>query len=355
MSDIPQEIVTEMLIRLPVEPLLRFRCVCKPWCALIDSQEFIKLHMKQNLESDRKLFLSGETLQAIDFDTIFTDNVAEIINVDPPVRVRSIGIEVIGCCNGLVSLYGSRYNRESVIMMWNPNTRKFQELPCLGKCDLNTNFGFGYDVPEVEFLEKDRCKLGGDCGVFAVGALHWVVGSSMFSPLQHIFAFDLATEKCQLVPQPECYVSEESHMDLAVLRGHLCLLFSFEREYADIWIMKDYGVKESWTKLASFVNSDLLSFGCLFPMSFSKSGKQILLNKDDEGLICYDPEEKSTWNVNLQGTLKKYLQFGVCSESLVRLRSCVPTDAKGGDQGLSKKKKSPKSGGFLSTGFKLVL
>ena len=37
-------VVTEVLLHLPVESLLRFRAVCKFWCDIIDCTPFRKLH-----------------------------------------------------------------------------------------------------------------------------------------------------------------------------------------------------------------------------------------------------------------------------------------------------------------------
>ncbi|KAJ0726993.1 putative F-box domain-containing protein [Helianthus annuus] len=48
MSDnIPFELQQLIINKLPVEPLIRFRSVCKAWKSLIDSPDFILNHIKQ--------------------------------------------------------------------------------------------------------------------------------------------------------------------------------------------------------------------------------------------------------------------------------------------------------------------
>jgi hypothetical protein len=50
---IPNDITAAILSRLPVSSLLRFRLVCRGWCSLIDSKDFVETHLlraKQNQE-----------------------------------------------------------------------------------------------------------------------------------------------------------------------------------------------------------------------------------------------------------------------------------------------------------------
>lgn len=53
--EIPQDLVVEILKRLPVKSLMRFKSTSKGWLALIKSPNFIKSHFR--FSSDRLLTL----------------------------------------------------------------------------------------------------------------------------------------------------------------------------------------------------------------------------------------------------------------------------------------------------------
>lgn len=61
-KDLPMELVTEVLARLPVKSLLRFRCVWKAWCCLISSPDFASLHLSRyHNHDDHTRFLVATT------------------------------------------------------------------------------------------------------------------------------------------------------------------------------------------------------------------------------------------------------------------------------------------------------
>jgi len=54
-----------------------------------------------------------------------------------------------------------------------------------------------------------------------------------------------------LILHPD-YGAERTHFTLGVLRDCLCILAGNGRQMvSDIWLMKEYGKRESWTKLFS--------------------------------------------------------------------------------------------------------
>ncbi|KAK7839379.1 putative f-box protein [Quercus suber] len=61
-SNLLQDLIAEILIRLPVKSVVRFLCVSKEWYSLITSSYFIKMHLKFSIETnrDRTLILNEE-------------------------------------------------------------------------------------------------------------------------------------------------------------------------------------------------------------------------------------------------------------------------------------------------------
>ena len=42
---LPEELIVEIILRLPVRSLLQFKCVCKTWKTLISNPQFAKRHL----------------------------------------------------------------------------------------------------------------------------------------------------------------------------------------------------------------------------------------------------------------------------------------------------------------------
>ncbi|PIA34200.1 hypothetical protein AQUCO_03800053v1 [Aquilegia coerulea] len=122
------------------------------------------------------------------------------------------------------------------------------------------------------------------------GALHWV-GCKRLTDLTHkvILAFDIGSRVFQEVHLPADYVHcNLCRMTLLVLDDSLCLFC--ERDLlAEVWLMKEYGVRESWTKLFTCE-------GYNFPRAITKIGNLIVQNH--EGSLClYDPRDQCCRNL----------------------------------------------------------
>nr|POE88526.1 f-box protein cpr30 [Quercus suber] len=64
-SQLPPEIINEILSRLPVKSLLRFLCVSMQWYARIKNQVFIKLHRQRSIEDNRDRTLILEQIARV--------------------------------------------------------------------------------------------------------------------------------------------------------------------------------------------------------------------------------------------------------------------------------------------------
>ncbi|XP_040955381.1 F-box protein CPR1-like [Gossypium hirsutum] len=99
----------------------------------------------------------------------------------------------------------------------------------------------------------------------------------------------------------------------------------------DVWIMKEYGVKESWVKLMSSTQLDFLP-GSPFvvPLAFSKNGNKVLFHKKELGgnwerdsLVWYDLGSKRVEKVGIEDLPLDYDVY-LYVESLVPLNDRCP-------------------------------
>ncbi|XP_059631849.1 F-box protein CPR1-like [Cornus florida] len=353
MSELPVDVIVDILSRLPVKPLLRFRCISKSWHALIDSPDFIKLHLNRSVETNtnRSIIFRDCGLHSIDFDSLDDDPV-ELVH---PLK-NGGGFEVVGSCDGLLCLCYS----EKDITLWNPSTRKHHKLPITpiefplecGSINHFIIYGFGYDsvsddykvVRLIEYYDRYYDSLGSEVKVYSLklnswrriqdfpysfrtwgvnavlasGALHWAVYQITEGSL--IAAFDLGVEEFRFMPQPD-YLDKNGEIFLEVLGGCLCIVSYHVRTCdVDIWVMMEYGVKESWTRLIYVAQP---SFLYMRPLAYSKSGGEVLVVEDCGRLLEYDLKTKTIKNIEILGThicLGSHTDVHVCFGSLVPLR-----------------------------------
>ncbi|XAR70660.1 hypothetical protein NMG60_11027581 [Bertholletia excelsa] len=388
MSDLPEEVSADILSRLPVKSLLRFRCVSRNWCSLIDRPDFVKLHLNRSIKAKANLcvILRDSHLYSVDFDSLH--GAVHAAQMDHhPLWCQDYGTEVWGSCNGLLCIS----NALDTLCIWNPSTRKSRklpyasiEIPNLSRYCENRIYGFGYDCASDDYkvvrivvlkgLENDSFdyevkvyslksnswhrvekfptypNIKRTAGVLASSALHWVVSSEPeLDRVGLIVAFDLKHEKFQLVPPPD-FSDMNFFMNVQNLNGFLAVVCNYCLARVDIWVMKLYGLKESWTKLISVTQPGVIgSFQYVSPIAYSKSGEEILLEKDAKKLLWYDLKERKVKSVRIHG-IEELLQVEMCMGSLVPINSPI--------EGVEKKlieEEEKNVGNFLSKGFKLVL
>lgn len=374
---LPQDIITDILSRLPVKSLLRFRCVSKPWCSLIGSQEFIKMHLKQSHKTDSTFIL---LFGCSGIYTVPVDSLDSAHSMKPPLSCS----DFCTSCNGLVLVLAKNP------FIWNPSTRKYKQLP---PCPVEypsgddvfsayVTFAFAYNseiddylvVRVVEFKRLDLTWITSKASIYSSkcstwkptsnfpyqlpykrvfgahlnGLLHTAVNTQ--PPADSIMAFDPTNETHCVVPKPDHFTDKNAKFDVEVLGGCLCLLHPKKRYRMDMWVMKEYGIKESWCKLLTI--APLQPYLTLCPLFYSQDGTKVLLNHDDRRFIWYDLKKKTVTYAPVKNL--PYLFYAeVCTESLVSVHNFGLED---GFKEHSKEKPSKgKRDDFLSEGFKLIL
>ncbi|XP_073051489.1 F-box protein At3g07870-like [Primulina eburnea] len=344
-TNLPLEIITNILSRLPVLLITRLKCVCKVWLELFESPEFSKLHLSKSSAGLLIYQHLGESclLKIFGFEdepeverhelnyspvTIFdiTEFKCQTISgsVDGFLCLRVVGhMDSLYVCNPI--------RREYISL---PTLESFVQFPSM------VTYGFGvstiscqYKVVRI-FHESELDQTGvcvriprSDCHVYTLGTtgtwrsiapspplyyncysigaflngnLHWLAGDLKDSYL--ISCLDLDKEMFRTFSAPPLPGYRSRCLGSLVVLGD-CLSVSDNTTENDIviWIMKDYGVGKSWTK--EFVISKLpnLAGECyelVNPIKVFKNG-DILIVWGDFYMFYYSNKNKTTSKIDI--------------------------------------------------------
>ncbi|RZC85985.1 hypothetical protein C5167_026654 [Papaver somniferum] len=215
-DEFPEEIVENIVVRLPVKSIWRFRCVCKDWYKLLKgNSRFVRLHLKHAVELNRFKFMlyslhpSKKNIYTITYDPstfsvssrkrVITSR-KNLIDVKYPFKSENTtGVGFWGSCDGLVCLspgYLARMKQSllDVVMIWNPSTGEYRKLPpapIVGKPDY-LEYGFGYDQKIDDF--KVVCLAGNDDKFWCRTCVYTLGGSNSWGPMKKI-PYNLACQE----------------------------------------------------------------------------------------------------------------------------------------------------------------
>ncbi|GAU20091.1 hypothetical protein TSUD_381830 [Trifolium subterraneum] len=268
--NLPFEIVEEILIKLPVKFLMQLKSVCKSWKSLISNSKFAKKHLRVSptrhhilvtyiTKHLRQCIVPGEFILVVHEDELvdypFSSDTAAR-QLDFP-----LSMETVEPC---YTYFGFGY----VFDRFSDNyTYKV----------VNANYYYGSDDyyygPDNEVIYKSQVKvytLGTDswrmiqdlpCGVpfnpsgiFVSGTVNWL----LISNNSIIISLDLDKESYQQIMHPDYGLKSVVRRNLVVLMDCLSIL-ALSDTFSDIWLMKEFGNKESWTKLFRIPFGDLES------------------------------------------------------------------------------------------------
>ncbi|XP_024986396.1 F-box protein CPR1 isoform X4 [Cynara cardunculus var. scolymus] len=310
-STLLPEIVVEILSRLPVESLLRCRSVCKLWRSLISDPHFIKSHL--SLSTNNKHYahhrLIFSTVPRINlkscplYDVLY-DKSVNALELDYPLKHPLKSVWIVGSCNGLLCIA----IEEDTLFIWNPSTRRSNRLPYCGfkvRSGWYVLYGFGYDestddykVVGISCVFKNGAKYDTKVKIYSLKSGNW----KKIGDFPHGIPLDDSGDK---------------DLALGSLVDGLCVLCNYRGNHADVWLMKVYGVKDSWTRLVSIPyvtdpGRDQFSV----PLCISNDGKVLL--QFGSKLVLYDIKNGSSSEIQ---------NFDECLEAYTIVESMVSPDA----------------------------
>ncbi|XP_050870500.1 F-box/kelch-repeat protein At3g23880 [Lathyrus oleraceus] len=348
MMFLPHELIIQILLRLPVKSLMRFKSVCKLWFSLISyDSHFANSHFQltSSKHTCRILFLSNSAPQtrSIDVETsLHDDSSAGTLNFMPSY------LEIKGSCNGFI------YFKDFGI--WNPSNGVHKEIPYSpihSNLDANCFFylyGFGYDHTRDDYLvvsmsyNPDLDPISSRLEFFSLrantweeiegtyfpymnasddprvgslfkGAIHWLACHSDKS-INVIVAFDLTERKLleMSLPLPDDFDLDPNFCDLWVF-GEFLSLWSMGNDSVEIWVMKEYNVHSSWT-ITLVIPIHGISTQYFSPICCTNIGD--IIGLDGTGLVKYDDKgqllEHRSFGIDEHGS-----QVAVYVESLLSL------------------------------------
>ncbi|XP_010480609.1 PREDICTED: putative F-box protein At3g52320 [Camelina sativa] len=254
--EIPEELLIEILIRLPAKSLMRFKCVSKIWLSLITSRYLTNRFLKP---SPRRRFLTycmgsethGEYALLTSSNHDHSDTSVSVVDKDLAIQTLGGG-RLVSSVRGLLCFKNGRRVR-----ICNLNTRQVVELPTI-KEENNFEkvlFYFGHDPVNDEYevlttvwdvtYEEERV-MRSEHQVLVLGAGAW-----------------WKKGQCHILHRP----FHSSCHGVITVNGVLyyrawndankCVVMSFNltSEDLDVWVLEDAG-KSQWSDRKTFVLPD---------------------------------------------------------------------------------------------------
>ncbi|KAG5545730.1 hypothetical protein RHGRI_018022 [Rhododendron griersonianum] len=329
-----EDITNEIVARLPVKSFLRCRSLCRAMRDLPHNPAFVHKHLQFSSQRNPNLILTDTICRdkGNNLNTLYFVHNEETpnryschkVNLEKP---KFQEFRVVGSCNGLICLVHPARRYE--IYICNPCTGEHIKIPppvsmadrpgdivvgfgvvpmtnkykvlAIVNFPLHNDFNplhekvFVHTLGDTGWRFKDNTsvlRLGQSaCKAFVNGgALHWVGGS------REIVSFDMDTEEFDVVPRPQLELGRGS-FSLRVFKGKLLILNTSFADRIEIWIMDDYRIVESWTRI------------------FTINEQQIGRNIRDVEIVCFLED----WEVLMVYDHRALLRYNLRTASVSEL------------------------------------
>jgi len=151
-----EEILSDILTKLPVKSLFRFKCVSKTCKTLLTEPYFKKKHHNhaKNQPDSRKLLIRiRDKMDSNLYCTSLSPNrlLVNDIHTTPKPFSR---YKMYCCCDALFLIgiwTGLSRDQPTMLLLWNPTTSESIVLPPLGSPEQESTYGLGYDSTSDDY------------------------------------------------------------------------------------------------------------------------------------------------------------------------------------------------------------
>lgn len=153
--NLPMDLIIQILLRLPVKSLVRFKCVCKSWLSLITDPHFAKSHFQLAAALTHRLLLAPASVpetRSIDLDDASLNDDSASTTIELKFMLPSYYFH-LSSCRGFLFL-----DCNPNLFLWNPSTGVHNQIP---HPPISSNvdaflftylYGFGYDPSQDDYL-----------------------------------------------------------------------------------------------------------------------------------------------------------------------------------------------------------
>ncbi|KAJ0504867.1 putative F-box domain-containing protein [Helianthus annuus] len=329
MSDnIPFEIQSEIIKRLPVKSLIQFRTVSKPWKSLIDSSPFINKYSSQHTQSQRLLVTyddpvdSATTYVSIADDDTFPQQKEIAVVCNLSIR-KAVGVVMpdlpSGITFGIVVGFGvcretmdPKIVKITYISSWD-DMESISSIP--SQVEVFTLSSGAWRGLGSSNLPRKSIRFNLD-SVVIDGVLYWLAADGVntrsgYNYYMLIISFDLTSEEFGEIHLPDSLARvDDYNLSISKVRNSLVVLRRFLDDSGfSVWMMPD-GVPQSFIRMFTIKSPDLLIKG------FRKNGEPIIEmvqhhpgQRDGSFFVAYDPCSKDIINLEIDVFARSFCVF----------------------------------------------
>ena len=280
-GSLPNDLILQILARLPIKSLFRFKSVCKSWSNLPSDAHFIRLHYQASSKDPNLLIeILDPTIPSSNFisiDGFFNVSRFSLDFLNDRVKIRAASNGILCCasvrnkgiyyvCNPMTrelrllprtrerpfTRFQPEYEATIAALAFDPLSYRFvvflagfyrpfgrwphDEFVCLVFDSATNSWNKFVSYIHEEFTHMNRNQV-----VFFNGALHWLTYSCSY-----VLALDLGDWVWRKISMPEEVVASEfaGRIYLLELEG-LVSVVRISGDWMSTWVLKDYS-RQQW-------------------------------------------------------------------------------------------------------------